>query len=100
VSQFHGGGGNVFSRRVINAVVFPAEGCSGTWSIAEESHSGPIVGGDVFSYGHGRPAPRGVRVLGGTAYTVNSLEDTWGGGLIAVLFLAGGVYLLVRRPRR
>jgi hypothetical protein len=94
-----GGGPTTFTRRVNNAILFPAEGCTGMWLIDGASYSGPVVGGDVFTEGRGYPTPIDVRVLGGTAYTVNSLEDSWGATALAVLFLVGGVYFLVRRRR-
>ena len=75
---FHVSGGRrprtEFLNRVTNAVVFRKEGCTGTWSVDGASHSGRIVGGDIYS--NYRPGDSvDARVHDGRAYTKNSLEE-------------------------
>ena len=83
----HGGAGGIISKRVIDAVFFPAEGCTATWSVGGNSHSGPIVGGDTNKLSQG--ASPHVYVLGGTAYTREQIEDSLG------LLVLGGAGLLL-----
>ena len=88
-----GRAGSVFVNRVVNALRFGAEGCTGTWRVGESSHTGSVVGGDVYDYGP-QSSPQ-VRVFGGSAYTVSSLK----GSLEALVFIAVivFVFLLLRR---
>jgi hypothetical protein len=72
-----GGTRTEYASRVTNAVVFRKEGCTGTWSVDGASHSGQIVGGDIYrKYLPGESVD--VRVHDGRAYTTNSLEDGLG----------------------
>jgi hypothetical protein len=88
-----------YSYRVLNAVIVPSEGCTGTWRIADKTSSGPIIGGDVYRYTGGDPH---VRVYGRSAYTTQSLEDSFGVIVLSVLSGAVIVWLVwsLRRFRR
>jgi hypothetical protein len=77
-----GAGQEYLRSRVPNAVLFRKEGCTGTWSVDGASHSGRIVGGDIYrNYLPGDSVD--VRVHDGRAYTTNSLEN----GLGILIFL-------------
>jgi hypothetical protein len=96
-----GGAGWEYAYRVINAVIFPSEGCTGMWDLHGTSVTGRIIGGDVYNYTGGDPR---VRVYGGSAYTTQSLEDSFGViGLIAavgfaILWFVWSVRRFRRRP--
>ena len=85
--SIHGGAGRIISKRIMDAVFSPAEGCTATWSVGGDSHSGPIVGGDTYRLRLG--ASPHVYVLGGTAYTREQIEDSLG------LLVVGGAGLLL-----
>jgi hypothetical protein len=61
-------------------------GCTATWSIDGQSHTGPIVGGFTPDKG-GRFAIQHVHVSGGTAYSGPHL------GIVPLLF--GGFFVLL-----
>jgi hypothetical protein len=61
-------------------------GCTATWSIDGQSHTGPIVGGFTPEKGGGF-AIQHVHVSGGTAYPGPSL------GIVSLLF--GGFFVLL-----
>jgi hypothetical protein len=80
-----------YANRVINAVVFPSEGCTGTWDLHGTKFTGRIIGFDVYNYTGGDPH---VRAYGGSAYTTQSLEGSF--GVIALIVaLAFGILWFV-----
>lgn len=85
-SNSRGGAASGFINRVVNAVAFPAEGCTGTWRVGDESRNGSIVGGDIYDYSPQSSAQ--VRVFGGTAYTVGSLQNSLAGVIFCAAILA------------
>jgi hypothetical protein len=85
-----------YAYRVINAVVFPSEGCTGTWDVHGVKSSGRIIGGDVYDYTGGDPR---VRIYGGNAYTTGSLENSFG-VIVLIVVLAGSIVWFVWMLRR